>query len=406
MADFHQRGPIVTLPRLVATDAPRQERELASMAKATPVALVIPCLAAELAEQALAGMVAELKQVPYLHSLLIALDRADKQALAQARQVFRGFPYRVVILWTDAPEVRALVRDIETNVGRQLPRGKGQAVWLALGYLLAEQQVRAVALHDADVLDYQRSLLAHLVRPVLHPLLRFEFSKAYYARFSDRLHGRVTRLLVRPFLQALWDLVGRHPYLQYLSAFRYPLAGEVAFTMELARWVRFPGDWGLEVGLLFEALRHRAPRRICQVDVADRFDHKHQELSPLDPGTGLHRMAADIVQNLLRTLSAAGVIINEGSFKSLRVAYQRYAEDAVSNSFAVAVFNGLYFDRHGEEETLETFSRAVAEACVAFAEDPLGTPPLPNWERVFSALPEAGVRLTESVAALGGILSP
>ena len=42
-------------------------------------------------------------------------------------------------------------------------------------------------------------------------------------------------------------------------------------------------------------------------------------------------------------------MLEEGLFKGLRVAYQRYAEDAVSDSFGVATFNGLEFDRHAEE---------------------------------------------------------
>ncbi|MGC8915919.1 MAG: hypothetical protein ACP5NF_02940 [Thermoanaerobaculum sp.] len=76
----------------------------------------------------------------------------------------------------------------------------------------------------------------------------------------------------------------------------------------------------------------------------------------------------------------------------------------LANSFAVAVFNGPYFDRHGEEEAAETFSRAVAEGCAAFARDPLGIPPLPNWERGLAALPDAGSRLLGAVGALGGVV--
>ncbi|MFZ5804191.1 MAG: glycosyl transferase [Acidobacteriota bacterium] len=406
MSDFHQRGPITTLPRLVARDLAAREQELAAFAQTTPLVLVIPCLISELEQPALAGILAELNHVPYIDTLLISLDRADAEGFARALDYFGDLTCRTVVLWNDAEEIQELVGEIEAGIGRLAPRGKGRAVWMALGYLIAEGRARAVAFHDADVLDYSRSLLANLVTPVLHPLLPFDFAKAYYARFSNQLHGRVTRLLVRPLLQALGDVVGRHPYLSYLAAFRYPLSGELCFTTDLARGVRIPGDWGLEIGLLFEILRHRSPRRICQVDVADRFDHKHQELSPNDASAGLHRMAVDIVKHLLRTFSAAGVVLNEGAFKSMRVAYQRYAEDAVADSFAVATFNGLAFDRHAEEEAVETFSRALAEGCEQFVADPLGTPPLPNWERVLSALPNLGSRLVQSVQKLGGILEP
>ena len=156
------------------------------------------------------------------------------------------------------------------------------------------------------------------------------------------------------------------------------------------------------MGLLFEVLRQRSPRRICQVDVADQFEHKHQPLSPADPTRGLHRMAVDIVKHLLRTLCAAGIVLPGGSFQGMRVAYQRFAEDAVADYLAVASFNGLSFDKHAEEDAVDTFSLALQEACEQFTVDPLGTPPLPNWARVDSAFPEAGARLVEAVEELGG----
>jgi glucosyl-3-phosphoglycerate synthase len=403
MSDFQQRGQITTLPRLIAHDLGRRERELETYARRTPLTLVIPSLLSELDHRALAGMVGELAKVPYLDTVLVSLDGSDEAGYRRALDYFKALKHRTVVLWNDAPSVLEVRAQIEESVG-DLPAGKGRAVWMALGYLVAEGRARVVAFHDADVVDYDRALLANLVFPMLHPSFGFSFVKAYYARFTERLHGRVTRLLMRPLLQALSDVVGRHPYLSYLAAFRYPLAGEMALEVELLRWIRIPGDWGLEVGLLFEILRHRSPRRIGQVDSADRFEHKHQPLSPGDATVGLHRMGVDIVKHLLRTLSAAGVVLPEGSFKSMRVAYQRYAEDAVADSYAIAVFNGLAFDRHAEEEAVMTFSLALAEGCEQFGIDPLGTPSLANWARVISAIPDAGDRLVAAVGELGGVL--
>jgi glucosyl-3-phosphoglycerate synthase len=406
MSDFQQRGPITTLTRLVARDLEEREHELAFFARSTPLTLIIPCLASEMERPALAGMVEQLAKVPYLANVVVALDRAEEADYRKALGYFRALRHRTVVLWTRAPAVLELLAEVEHRVTRLAEPGKGRAVWTAAGYVLAEGRGGAVALHDADVVDYDRSLLANLCFPILHPSLDYDLSKAYYARFSSQLNGRATRLLIRPLLQALADVAGRHPFLSYLAAFRYPLSGELAFRADLLRLLRIPGDWGLEVGLLFEVLRHRSPRRICQVDVADRFEHKHQPLSPDDPSTGLHRMAVDIVKHLLRTLAASGVVVDEGLFKGARVVYQRYAEDAVADSFAVATFNGLAHDRHAEEETMETFSRALAEGCQQFQEDPLGTPALPNWARVISAFPEVGPRLVAAVEELGGVLTP
>jgi len=69
---------------------------------------------------------------------------------------------------------------------------------------------------------------------------------------------------------------------------------------------------GLEIGVLSEVFRHLSWRRVCQVDLADRYDHKHQSLSSEDPSGGLNRMACDIAKHLLRTLAAADVVLSEG----------------------------------------------------------------------------------------------
>jgi glucosyl-3-phosphoglycerate synthase len=403
MSDFQQRGPITTLPRLAARDAARREEDLRELAGSTPVALIIPCLVTEMDQPALAGMVAELARVPYLDTVVISLDRSDEEGFRRAKDYFKPLRQRTVILWNEAPALKELRDSLEQRVG-ELPPGKGRAVWMAIGHVLAERRAQVIAFHDGDVVDYNRSLLSNLVFPLMHPLLGFNFSKGYYARFTDRLQGRVTRLLLRPLLQAFGNIVGHHPYLSYLAAFRYPLSGELALQSDLLRWIRIPGDWGLEVGLLFEVLRHRSPRRICQVDVADSFEHKHQPLSPDDASKGLHRMAVDIVKHLLRTLSASGLVLPEGSFKSMRVAYQRYAEDAVADYYAVAAFNELTFDRHAEEEAVTTFSVALAEGCQQFGADPLGTPSLPNWARVEAAWPEVGPYILQVVKTLEGIL--
>jgi len=109
--------------------------------------------------------------------------------------------------------------------------------------------------------------------------LAYEFSKGYYARVSDRMYGRVARLLVTPLVRSLIRILGHHPLLTYLDNFRYPLSGEFAMSIDLANAIRVPGDWGLEIGILAEVYRNTTTKRICQIDLVDRYDHKHQILS-------------------------------------------------------------------------------------------------------------------------------
>jgi glucosyl-3-phosphoglycerate synthase len=235
------------------------------------------------------------------------------------------------------------------------------------------------------------------VLPAIDPTVDFDFVKGYYARVSDRLHGRVTRLFLSPLLAAFTRLIGGDPYIRYLSSFRYALSGEFVMKTDLAERMRLPCDWGLEIVTLFEALRYRAPVRVCQVELAERYDHKHQELSAADPTRGLHRTAKDVAKHLLRTLAAAGVNLSDGLFRSLLAAYQREAEDAVADSHAVAVVNGLVFDRHEEEQNVQTFIAALRASIDEFLADPLGAPLVPNWARVWAGVPDAGPRLLAAV---------
>ncbi len=397
MSDFHQYGPVTALPRLVSRPIAELEARIQSLTKRFPVALVIPMLPAEMDRPALSGILRELAQVHYLDTLVVSLNRATVQDFARAHDYFAPYPGRKVILWNESPAVQEFLTQM-TAAGLYVGEGgKGRACWLAIGYILAEERVEYIAFQDADVVNYSREMLARLVLPAIDPTVDFDFVKAYYARVSDRLHGRVSRLLLAPLLASFTRLIGADPYIRYLSSFRYALSGEFAMKIDLAERLRLPCDWGLEIVMLFEALRHRAPVRVCQVELAERYDHKHQELSPDDPSTGLHRMARDVIKHLLRTLAAAGVNLPDGLLRCLLAAYQREAEDAVADSYAVATVNGLVFDRHAEERNVQVFTGALRTSIDEFLADPLGSPLVPNWARVWAGVPDAGPRLVDAV---------
>lgn len=396
MSDFYQSGPIVALPRLCSRPIEDVEREILALKARFPVALVIPMIPSEMDRPALQRILDELCQVTYLDLLVVSLNKATADDLARAKVYFDRYPGRKVILWSESRGVQSLLERMEPAGLHMGGPGKGRACWLALGYLLAREQVDYIAFFDADVVNFSREMLARLVLPAMDPILDYDFVKAYYARFSDRLYGRVTRLFVSPLLAAFTRLIGGDPYLQYLSSFRYPLSGEFTVQRDLASRMRLPSDWGLEIVSLFEVLRHRAPARICQVEIADRYEHKHQGLSTNDPTGGLNRMARDVGTHLMRTLAAAGVTLSEGLFKSLVAAYQREAEDAVADGYAMAKMNGLSFDRHAEEVELQTFAAALRASILEFSADPAGPPLLPNWSRVWSGLPEATALLLDA----------
>jgi glucosyl-3-phosphoglycerate synthase len=398
MSDFHQSGPVTALPRLFVRPVEELERAIERFTPRFPVTLVIPILPEEMDRPALSGILEELTQVRYLDTLLVSLNRASADDFSRTQRFFARYPGRVVVLWNESPSIERLMNDFERaglNIGEP---GKGRACWLAIGYVIAEGRAEYIAFHDGDVVGYKREMLARLVLPAVDPTVDFDFVKGYYARVTDRLHGRLTRLMLTPLLAALTRLVGDHQYLRYLASFRYALSGEIAVQTDLAMRMRLPPDWGLEIVSLFEALRHRAAYRICQVELCESYEHKHRALSAGDSRHGLHRMARDVVKHLLRTLAAAGVVLSEGVLWSVLSAYQREAEDAVADSYCVSVLNGLQYDRHEEEQIVHTFTRALRASVEEFLADPLGPPLVPNWARVWSGFPEAATRLLEAVS--------
>jgi glucosyl-3-phosphoglycerate synthase len=399
MADFYQTGVVTTLHRLNPNGLDRLERELEEFSETTSIGLVLPALYSEFETPAMRRIRDELRRIRYLRHIVVSLGRAGRAEYERVREFFAGFPQPVTVLWMDGERIRGLLRTLEERGIPAGPDGKGRSCWLAYGYLLATGECDAIALHDCDILNYDRRLLARLCYPVVNPNLGFKFSKGYYARVTDRLHGRVTRLFMTPLVRALEGMAQYAPFLRFIDSFRYPLAGEFAMDANLARVNRIPSDWGLEVGVLAEVFRNCTPTRVCQVDLADNYEHKHQALSPDDPGKGLRRMAVDIAKSLFRTMAGEGVSFSGGDFRSLEVRYVRLGEDTIERYYADAVLNGLEFDRHAEELAVATFARSLRQAAEEFAADPLGPPRIPNWNRVVSAIPEFLPMLLDSVTA-------
>ncbi|HBY60295.1 MAG TPA: glycosyl transferase, partial [Solibacterales bacterium] len=261
MSDFYQTGVVATLHRLDGGGAQRLERELEGFAKTRPIGLVLPALYSEFETPAMRGIVDELAKVRYVREIVVALGRADSEEFRKARAFFDGFPSTVTFLWMDGPRVQGLLSTLEASGLSAGPDGKGRSCWMSYGYLLAQGECEVIALHDCDILNYRRELLARLCYPIVNATLGFEFCKGFYARVTDRMHGRVTRLFMTPLLRALESMATGSPFLRFLDSFRYALAGEFAMEADLARVNRIPGDWGLEVGVLAEVHRNCAVSR-------------------------------------------------------------------------------------------------------------------------------------------------
>lgn len=397
MGDFYQTGIVATLHRLGTPKLEQLEQELKDYSVNRPIALVLPSLYSELEGEALKGIVQTLREVQYLSKIVITMGQTSKEDFKRAKEFFSILPQETELIWNDGPNIQELYQVLEKNDIPAGADGKGRSAWMAFGHILADEKCQVIALHDCDILTYNREMLARLCYPVTSPNLDYEFCKGYYTRVTDRMHGRVTRLFVTPLIRAMRRLLGHLPLLEYLDSFRYALAGEFSMVADLARVNRIPGDWGLEVGALAEVFRNCAVRRVCQVDLADNYEHKHQQLVPDDPNKGLLKMCIDIAQSLFRTLATEGAVLSQGFFTSLVVAYIRTAQDSIKKYDDDAAINGLFFDRHEEGMAVEAFAKGVQIAAKNFMTDPIGAPLIPNWNRVTSAIPGFLDRLREAV---------
>lgn len=387
MSDFYQTGVITTLHQLGTPSLERLEADLYQYSRTRPMALVLPALYSEFEGPAMPGIVQELAKVKYLNEIVLVLDKGTEKDFDRVRKFMSPISTEIKIIHNDGKRIREIYETFSRNGFNVGERGKGRSAWLAYGYVLSRGQSDVIALHDCDIVTYSRELLARLCYPVVHPNLDYVFCKGYYSRISGKMNGRVTRLLVTPLVRSLQQLIGAHAFLAFLDSFRYPLSGEFCMIADLARVNRIPWDWGLEVGSLAEVHRNYSPRRVCQVDIAANYDHKHQSLSAEDINKGLMKMTVDICKSIFRTLASEGVIFSEGLFKSLLVSYLRQAEDTIIKYEADAAINGLKFDRHEEAMAVEAFTKAIAMATQIFMENPMMTPLIPNWNRVTTAIP-------------------
>ena len=400
MGDFHQNGVITTLHNLSNRSLEEMESELLAFSKTRPMALILPSLYSELEGDALPAILEQLKGASYLGQIVIGLDRADQQQYRDALGFFSRLPQHHRVLWNDGPRLKALDAKLQELGLAPKELGKGRNVWYCMGYTLASGKAESVALHDCDITTYDRELLARLIYPVANPRFNYEFCKGYYARVANgKINGRVSRLLVSPLLSALKKTVGHTDYLNYMGSFRYPLAGEFSFRRDVLNDLRIPSDWGLEIGVLSEMHRNYASNRLCQVDIAENYDHKHQDLSLDNDQGGLSKMSIDIAKALFRKLATQGVVFSHESFRSLKATYYRMALDIVETCHNDAIMNGLSLDIHEEEKAVEMFAENIIKAGEVFFNNPMEKPFIPSWNRVISAVPDIFEQLTAAVEA-------
>ena len=399
MGDFSQNGIVSTLHDFGTKSTTEIEKDLLNFSKERKMELILPCLYSELDGSALPNIIDQISKTKYLNHVIIGLDKASESQAKKAWKFFKKIDIPFTILWNDGPKLKKLDSELKKKNLAPNQMGKGRNVWYCIGMCIARDTARSVALHDCDIKTYDRRMLAKLFYPVVNPLFNFEFCKGYYPRIANnKMNGRVARLLVGPLLTALEKTIGQSDYLNFMKSFKYPLAGEFSFRRNVLPELRISSDWGIEVGILSEMQRSFSPNNICQVDLADAYDHKHQDLSIDDETKGLSKMSIDIIKTFIKKLATQGNSFSRETFRSLKATYYRSALDLIDIYRSDAAMNGLKFDSHKEEEAVELFAVNIMKAGEAFYINPMDTPFIPTWSRVKSAIPDFLVRLNEAVS--------
>jgi len=400
MGEFSQNGVVANLHDFSTRTTDQIEKDLEKFSKTRPMELILPCLYSELEGDALPKIVNEISKTKYLNHIIIGLDKANKLQAKKAWKFFKKLKVPFSILWNDGPKLKKLYKELKKIDLAPKQMGKGRNVWYCIGMAIARDEARSVALHDCDIKTYDRRLLAKLFYPVENPLFNYEFCKGYYPRIADnRMHGRVARLLVNPLLTAMEKTIGKSDYIDFMKSFKYPLAGEFSFRRNILPELRISSDWGIEIAILSEMQRNYSSNNICQVELADNYDHKHQILSIKDSSKGLSKMSIDIIKTLVRKLATQGYSFSKETFRSIKATYYRSALDLIDIYRSDAQMNGLKFDSHNEEKTVELFALNIMKAGELFFESPMDTPFIPTWHRVKSAIPDFLDRFKESVTA-------
>jgi len=200
--------------------------------------------------------------------------------------------------------------------------------------------------------------------------------------------------LVAPLLRAAVRVFGHQPLLDHLTAFRFPLAGECAFTADVARELPIISGWGLELGWLCEVYRRVPPRQICQVELAANYDHKHRPLNAARGRAGLVDLAREIAHAFVSELHAEGLVLDAATAHALKLAFEKAAAEAAERHAHDALLNAMRHDAKAELLAVEAFAQVLAET---LAGKPRGQFVLPAWNRVVAQSPQIADRLRELI---------
>ncbi|MEW5352425.1 glucosyl-3-phosphoglycerate synthase [Streptomyces sp. 16-176A] len=261
------------------TDRPLRTVLAAKRASGSTVSVVLPALNEEATVGEIVAVIREelVRRAPLVDEIVVvdsgSTDRTSEVAAAAGARVV----HRDAIL----PRIPAVP-------------GKGEVLWRSL--LVTGGDI--VCFVDADLREFSADFVTGIVGPLLTDP-EVQLVKAMYDRplsvpgaSAAGQGGRVTELMARPLLNMHWP---------QLAGFVQPLGGEYAARRSLLERLPFPVGYGVELGMLVDALHLVGLDALAQVDVGVRL-HRHQD------GQALGRMAAAIYRTAQLRLARGHLI--------------------------------------------------------------------------------------------------
>ncbi|MGC0376537.1 glucosyl-3-phosphoglycerate synthase [Streptomyces sp. SAI-229] len=256
-------------------DRPLHRILAAKRATGQTVSVVLPALDEEATVGEIVSVIRHdlVLQVPLVDEVVVV----DSGSADRTAEVAAAAGARVVHRDTILPRIPAVP-------------GKGEVLWRSL--LVTRGDI--VCFVDADLREFSSDFVSGIVGPLLtEPDV--QLVKAMYDRplgSAAGQGGRVTELMARPLLNMHWPR---------LAGFVQPLGGEYAARRSLLEQLPFPVGYGVELGMLVDALHLVGLDALAQVDVGVRV-HRHQD------GQALGRMAAAIYRTAQLRLARGHLI--------------------------------------------------------------------------------------------------
>lgn len=224
-----------------------------------------------------------------IHDELVVGGRTGGQRLVDDLLVVDSGSTDGTVRRARAAGARVLLRDGVLPDLEPLP-GKGEVLWRGVAATSAD----VVVFIDSDLDDFTTDFVLGLLGPLLTDpdvaLVKATYDRplAQGETVLPAGGGRVTELVARPLINLFWpDLAG----------FVQPLSGEYAARRTLLEQISFPTGYGIELGMLVDALARVGLDGLAQVDLVRR---KHRNSDDAKLGA----MASEIIQVALVRLAA------------------------------------------------------------------------------------------------------